>query len=216
MAATAFILNFDVTGASIDCSKHNEWPTTPLGTRYRTARSGGKLGEVNSAQKQAIRNVFNHCVSLVHGPPGCAKTQTIIFLVAKLLEIAPKSKFHFALRRQLITIAIDDDVEEDYFFVSQMISGRQGSIPGSTGASQPYKLALRFSHARKSSSVKFSVVKGARAELFSFRVWILSSDEQRDGIKEGEIREFQLAEIIDDVLKELEKARTVHLLHVIL
>jgi hypothetical protein len=44
MAATAIILNFDVTGASIDCSKHNEWPTTPLGTRYRTARSGGKLG----------------------------------------------------------------------------------------------------------------------------------------------------------------------------
>jgi hypothetical protein len=44
MAATAIILNFDVTGASVDCSKHNEWPATPLGTRYRTARSGGKLG----------------------------------------------------------------------------------------------------------------------------------------------------------------------------
>jgi hypothetical protein len=125
-------------------------------------------------------------------------------------------KFYFALRQQLITIAIDDDVEEDYFFVSQMISGRQGSIPGSTGASQPYKLALRFSHARKCSSVRFSVVKGARAELFFFRVWILSSHEQRDGIKEGEIREFQLAEIIDDVPRELEKARTVRLLQVIL
>ena len=46
---------------------------------YVAVDFSGSLGITNVSQREAIQNVFDHQVSLIRGPPGCAKTQTICF-----------------------------------------------------------------------------------------------------------------------------------------
>ncbi len=54
---------------------------------------------LTSQQRQAVPKVFDHCVSLVHGPPGCAKTATVIFIVAKIPEMLPVLRYSSVHRR---------------------------------------------------------------------------------------------------------------------
>ncbi|KAL6249158.1 hypothetical protein RBB50_004221 [Rhinocladiella similis] len=51
-----------------------------------------ELAQMNDAQREVIRNVYRHTVSLVVGPPGCAKTSTAVFTIECLLKDFPWAK----------------------------------------------------------------------------------------------------------------------------
>ncbi|KAK5213482.1 hypothetical protein LTR41_001061 [Exophiala xenobiotica] len=75
-----------------------------------------------------------------------------------------------------ITITLDEESEDTNFFTSQEIRTRMGSTPGVLGlANKPFKLLLRWQHDEESGKVVFFVMKGVKAELFSFAVYIASS-----------------------------------------
>ncbi|KAJ9615014.1 hypothetical protein H2200_001088 [Cladophialophora chaetospira] len=50
------------------------------------------LSLANHYQREAIQNVFDYPVSLIHGPPGCAKTQTVVFAGEALVDRFPDMK----------------------------------------------------------------------------------------------------------------------------
>ncbi|KAJ9607428.1 hypothetical protein H2200_008501 [Cladophialophora chaetospira] len=72
--------------------------TIPVGNKatpeteqlYQNDYSGGPA-LTNDAQRLAIQNAHDYPVSLIHGPPGCAKTTTDVFITESILRRDPKT-----------------------------------------------------------------------------------------------------------------------------
>jgi hypothetical protein len=97
----------------------------------------GELSIANAAQREAIRNAHGYFASLVHGPPGCAKTTTQVLIAESILVRNPDDK-----------IIICAPSNEAANAIAYSFSQRQG------------RTGFHFKHAR------FLSVVGAESEMY--------------------------------------------------
>jgi len=79
---------------------------------------------VNLSQKAALENAFTSSISVIEGPPGTGKTQTILNLIANLAVVQGKSVAVVSNNNEAVKNVIEKMAERDYDFLTALLGKR--------------------------------------------------------------------------------------------
>lgn len=75
----------------------------------------------NLSQKAALENALTHSISVIEGPPGTGKTQTILNLIANLVAIQGKSVAVVSNNNEAVKNVIEKMAKQDYGFLTALL-----------------------------------------------------------------------------------------------
>lgn len=75
----------------------------------------------NLSQKKALENALSSSISVIEGPPGTGKTQTILNIIANLIAVQRKSVAVVSNNNEAVKNVMEKMVKQDYGFLTAML-----------------------------------------------------------------------------------------------
>ncbi len=75
----------------------------------------------NLSQKAALENALTHSISVIEGPPGTGKTQTILNIITNLVAIQGKSVAVVSNNNEAVKNIIEKMMKQDYGFLTALL-----------------------------------------------------------------------------------------------